>query len=58
MRYGLDVCGLADGLVWGDTAFGVEEMRSEDGVNERGLAQAGLACFLSAELGVTALTDY
>jgi hypothetical protein len=40
----VDFGGLADGFVGGETAFAVDEMRGEDGVDEGGLAEAGLSC--------------
>lgn len=44
VRDALDLGGLANGLVRLQTTLGVDEVRGEDGVNERRLAQASLAC--------------
>ena len=41
---GLDLGGAADGLVGRYAALGVEKVRGEDGVDESGFAETGLAC--------------
>ena len=41
---GVDLSGAADGLVGGEAAFAVDEVRGKDGVDEGGLAETGLAC--------------
>jgi hypothetical protein len=44
VRDGLDFGGAADGLVRGETALAVHEVRGEDSVDERRLAEPCLAC--------------
>lgn len=44
VRDALDLGGLANGLVRLQATLGVDEVRGEDGVDERRLAQASLAC--------------
>lgn len=41
---GVNLGGLAAVFVWGEAAFGVDEVGSEDGVDEGRLAETGLAC--------------
>lgn len=41
---GVDLGGLADGLVGSQTTLAVDEVGGEDGVDEGRLAQAGLSC--------------
>lgn len=42
--HGLDLGGLADGLVGLHAALAVDEVRGEDGVDQGGLAETGLSC--------------
>ncbi len=42
--HGLDLGGGADGLLGLQTTLGVDEVRSEDGVDQGRLSQTGLAC--------------
>lgn len=42
MRNGLDLGRGSYRLVWSQAAFGVDEVGSEDGVDQRGFAQTGL----------------
>ena len=44
MRHCLNLGRRPDRLVWRDAPLGVDEVRREDGVDERRLAQPGLAC--------------
>ena len=44
VRDRVDLGGAADGLVGGEAAFAVDEVGGEDGVDQRALAEAGLAC--------------
>ena len=41
---GVDLGGLAAGLVRGQAALGIDEVGGEDGVDEGALAESGLAC--------------
>ena len=43
---GVDLGGLADGLVGGEAALAVDEVGGEDGVDQRALAESGLACIM------------
>lgn len=43
MRDRLDLCRLADGLIRLDAPLGLDQMRRKQGVDQRRLAQAGLA---------------
>ena len=47
VRDGVDLGGLADRLVGCQAAFGVDEVRGEDGVDEGALAETGLACSIN-----------
>ena len=49
---GVDLGSAADGLVGGEAALGVDEVGGEDGVDQGGLAETGLACRLSALVGL------
>lgn len=44
MRNGLDLRRLADWLVRLEAALGIDQVRGKDGVDERRLAETGLAC--------------
>ena len=41
---GLDLGGLSDGLCRRKTALGLDKVGSEDGVDQGGLSETGLAC--------------
>lgn len=43
MGDGVDLGGLADGLIGGEAAFAVDEVGGEDGVDESALAESCLA---------------
>lgn len=44
MRNGLDLGGRTDGLVGSQTTLGIDQVRSEDGVDQSRLSETGLAC--------------
>ena len=44
MRDGLNLGRLPDGLIRAQTTLGVNQVRREDGVDERRLSQTSLAC--------------
>ena len=50
VRDGVDLGGLADGLVGGEAALAVDEVGGEDGVDECALAESGLACLVATML--------
>lgn len=44
MRNGLDLGGRTDGLVRSQTTLGIDQVRSEDGVDQSRLSETSLAC--------------
>ena len=44
MRDGVNLSGLPNGLITVKATLGVDEVRREDGVDERRLSQTSLAC--------------
>jgi hypothetical protein len=48
MGDGVDLGGLADGLVGCEAALAVDEVGGEDGVDEGALAESSLACIIIA----------